>query len=170
MRTLFAALLLGTTTLGQAPAQTPSKGVPAQGPPPKNLTQRADGHFSANPDTPGDSDHGSGAAPPRAATTGARAACASTGAGPPGRGRSATGEGSSPGACGPCGHTSACCRNRLCAGPAKTCTGSQTRRSLLFRFCAQGAHSAEPQGSFEVQCDGKRAGERRGLRLSQSGL
>jgi len=50
MRTLFAALLLGTTTLGQAPAQTPSKGVPAQGPPPKNLTQRADGHFSANPD------------------------------------------------------------------------------------------------------------------------
>src|SRR5213593_2996224 len=50
MRTLFAALLLGTTTLGQAPAQTPSKGVHAQGPPPKNLTQRADGHFSANPD------------------------------------------------------------------------------------------------------------------------
>src|SRR3989475_3872857 len=50
MRTLFAALLLGTTTLGQAPAQTPSKGVPEQGPPPKNLTQRADGHFSANPD------------------------------------------------------------------------------------------------------------------------
>jgi hypothetical protein len=50
MRTLLAALLLGATALAQAPAQTPPKGVPAQGPPPKNLTQRADGHFSANPD------------------------------------------------------------------------------------------------------------------------
>ncbi|HYR85338.1 MAG TPA: LysM peptidoglycan-binding domain-containing protein [Terriglobia bacterium] len=55
MRTLLAALLLGTTALAQAPAQTPPKGVPPQGPPPRNLTQRADGHFSANPD-PSDPD------------------------------------------------------------------------------------------------------------------
>ncbi len=46
MKTLLAALLLGTVTLGQAPV----KQVPAQGPPPKNLTQRPDGHFTANQD------------------------------------------------------------------------------------------------------------------------
>ena len=50
MRTLLAVLLLASAVLGQTPAQTPPKAAPEQGPPPKNLTQRTDGHFSANQD------------------------------------------------------------------------------------------------------------------------
>src|SRR5262245_58343729 len=42
MRTLLALLLLTSVAFGQ--------GLPAQGPPPKNLTRRADGRFSANSD------------------------------------------------------------------------------------------------------------------------
>lgn len=41
-------ILLALLMLLQATPQT--KPAPAQGPPPKNLTQKADGHFSANPD------------------------------------------------------------------------------------------------------------------------
>src|SRR5437868_603688 len=50
MRTLFAALLVGSTVFAQAPAQAPTKTGPQQGPPPKNLTVRPDGHVSANQD------------------------------------------------------------------------------------------------------------------------
>ncbi len=39
-------MLVSSTVL----AQTPAKTAPEQGPPPKNLSQRADGHFSANQD------------------------------------------------------------------------------------------------------------------------
>src|SRR5258705_12142075 len=50
MRILFAALLMGSTMFAQAPAQAPTKTAPQQGPPPKNLTVRPDGHASANQD------------------------------------------------------------------------------------------------------------------------
>jgi len=46
MRTLLTVLLFAYGAL----AQTPAKTVPQQGPPPKHLTQGADGHFTANPD------------------------------------------------------------------------------------------------------------------------
>src|SRR5579884_4222628 len=46
MRTLLALLLAGSTAFAQAPA----KKVPDQGPPPKNLTVRPDGHVTANQD------------------------------------------------------------------------------------------------------------------------
>src|ERR1044071_4523475 len=46
MRIVFAALLTVSTAFGQ----TPNKAIPAQGPPPKNLTVRPDGHVSANQD------------------------------------------------------------------------------------------------------------------------
>jgi len=46
MRIVLAAVLLASTALGQAPPKT----IPAQGPPPKNLTVRPDGHVSANQD------------------------------------------------------------------------------------------------------------------------
>jgi len=49
MRILFAALLVATSAWAQT-SQTPTKAVPQQGPPPKNLTVRPDGHVSANPD------------------------------------------------------------------------------------------------------------------------
>src|SRR5579863_5685278 len=49
MRNIPAALLIGL--MGSvALAQTPSRTAPAQGPPPKNLTVRPDGHVSANQD------------------------------------------------------------------------------------------------------------------------
>lgn len=41
-------ILLAVLLFLQAPAQTQTKQAPQQGPPPKNLTQRADGHFTAN--------------------------------------------------------------------------------------------------------------------------
>src|SRR5438552_12766187 len=50
MRTLIAALLVGSTVFAQAPAQAPTKTGPQQGPPPKNLSVRPDGHVSANQD------------------------------------------------------------------------------------------------------------------------
>src|SRR5690242_16978081 len=46
MRTLFAVLFMASTAF----AQTPAKVSPEQGPPPKNLTVRPDGHISANQD------------------------------------------------------------------------------------------------------------------------
>jgi hypothetical protein len=46
MRKLLAALLMASSAF----AQTPQKTAPAQGPPPKNLTVRPDGHVSANQD------------------------------------------------------------------------------------------------------------------------
>src|SRR5262245_16946115 len=49
MRTLIAAMLVASTTWAQT-AQAPNKTIPQQGPPPKNLTVRPDGHVSANPD------------------------------------------------------------------------------------------------------------------------
>ena len=49
MRTLIAALLMASSAWAQT-AQAPTKGLPQQGPPPKNLTVRPDGHVSANQD------------------------------------------------------------------------------------------------------------------------
>src|SRR5215471_18432603 len=49
MRTLIAAMLVASTTWAQS-AQAPNKAIPQQGPPPKNLTVRPDGHVSANQD------------------------------------------------------------------------------------------------------------------------
>src|SRR5215471_4554952 len=49
MRILIIALLVATTAFGQA-AQAPTKPIPQQGPPPKNLSVRPDGHVSANQD------------------------------------------------------------------------------------------------------------------------
>jgi LysM domain-containing protein len=49
MRTLILALLMVSTLWAQAP-QAPTKTAPQQGPPPKNLTVRPDGHVSANQD------------------------------------------------------------------------------------------------------------------------
>jgi len=49
MRILIIALLVATTAFGQA-AQEPTKPIPQQGPPPKNLSVRPDGHVSANQD------------------------------------------------------------------------------------------------------------------------
>ena len=49
MRTLIVALLVATGVLAQTP-QAPTKTAPQQGPPPKNLTVRADGHVTANQD------------------------------------------------------------------------------------------------------------------------
>ncbi len=46
MRTLVAVALVSSAIF----AQTPAKPAPDQGPPPRNLAQRADGHFSANQD------------------------------------------------------------------------------------------------------------------------
>ena len=46
MRIVLAVLFLASTAF----AQNPPKAVPAQGPPPKNLTVRPDGHVSANQD------------------------------------------------------------------------------------------------------------------------
>src|SRR5438876_4588432 len=46
MRTLYVALLVASTAFAQTPTKTP----PQQGPPPKNLTVRADGHVTANED------------------------------------------------------------------------------------------------------------------------
>src|SRR6516162_4076793 len=46
MRTILALLIVGSALS----AQTPAKQVPEQGPPPKNLTVRPDGHVSANQD------------------------------------------------------------------------------------------------------------------------
>jgi hypothetical protein len=46
MRTFIAALLVVSTALAQTPTKTP----PQQGPPPKNLTVRSDGHVTANED------------------------------------------------------------------------------------------------------------------------
>jgi hypothetical protein len=46
MRNLLIVLLVSTAIS----AQTPTKPAPDQGPPPRNLTQRPDGHFSANED------------------------------------------------------------------------------------------------------------------------
>src|ERR1051326_7257802 len=46
MKILLAAILMTATAL----AQNPSKIAPPQGPPPKNLTVRPDGHVSANQD------------------------------------------------------------------------------------------------------------------------
>src|SRR5205085_5344257 len=43
----LAAMFMASTVLAQ---QAPNKTVPSQGPPPKNLTVRPDGHVSANPD------------------------------------------------------------------------------------------------------------------------
>src|SRR3974377_1679054 len=51
MRTILALLIVGSVLA----AQTPTKQVPEQGPPPKNLTVRPDGHVSANQD-PADAD------------------------------------------------------------------------------------------------------------------
>ncbi|HYR44685.1 MAG TPA: LysM peptidoglycan-binding domain-containing protein [Terriglobia bacterium] len=47
MRIVLAAMLMASTVLAQ---QAPTKTVPQQGPPPKNLTVRPDGHVSANQD------------------------------------------------------------------------------------------------------------------------
>src|SRR5437763_9945289 len=44
MRILLAVLLSAASAFGQSPA------IPAQGPPPKNLTRQPDGHVSANAD------------------------------------------------------------------------------------------------------------------------
>src|SRR5215813_1867980 len=50
MRTLIA-VLLATSAVWAQTGQAPTKGVvPQQGPPPKNLTVRPDGHVSANQD------------------------------------------------------------------------------------------------------------------------
>src|SRR5215813_10814671 len=49
MKTLLVALLLASSAWGQT-EQVPTKTPPKQGPPPKNLTVRADGHVSANQD------------------------------------------------------------------------------------------------------------------------
>jgi hypothetical protein len=49
MRTVIAALLVTSTVWAQAP-QAPTRTAPQQGPPPKNLTVRPDGHVSANQD------------------------------------------------------------------------------------------------------------------------
>jgi hypothetical protein len=46
MKNLFAVLFLACAAFAQAPQKT----IPAQGPPPKNLTVRPDGHVSANQD------------------------------------------------------------------------------------------------------------------------
>src|SRR5580692_8948039 len=46
MKTLFAALFVASTVF----AQTPTKPLPQQGPPPRNLTVRPDGHVTANED------------------------------------------------------------------------------------------------------------------------
>src|SRR5439155_13500877 len=43
---LTATLVITSVAFGQAPTKTP----PAQGPPPKNMTVRPDGHVSANKD------------------------------------------------------------------------------------------------------------------------
>src|SRR5438046_4285604 len=43
---LTATLVIASVAFGQSPTKTP----PAQGPPPKNLTVRPDGHVSANQD------------------------------------------------------------------------------------------------------------------------
>ena len=51
MRTILALLIVGSALS----AQTPTKQVPEQGPPPKTLTVRPDGHVSANRD-PADAD------------------------------------------------------------------------------------------------------------------
>src|SRR5262249_349880 len=47
MRILTIALLVTTTAFGQT-AQAPTKAIPEQGAPPKNLSVRPDGHVSAN--------------------------------------------------------------------------------------------------------------------------
>ena len=49
MRTLIAALLMAASAWAQT-APLPAKTIPQQGPPPKNLTVRPDGHVSANQD------------------------------------------------------------------------------------------------------------------------
>src|SRR4030095_11226505 len=49
MRTLIAALLLTASAWAQT-TQTPTRTAPKQGPPPKNLSVRPDGHVSANQD------------------------------------------------------------------------------------------------------------------------
>jgi hypothetical protein len=49
MRTLIAALLLTASAWAQT-TQTPNRTAPTQGPPPKNLSVRPDGHISANQD------------------------------------------------------------------------------------------------------------------------
>lgn len=49
MRTLIA-LLLATSVMWAQNSQAPTKTAPQQGPPPKNLTVRPDGHVSANQD------------------------------------------------------------------------------------------------------------------------
>jgi hypothetical protein len=46
MKTIFAVLFMASSAFAQAPQKT----IPAQGPPPKNLTVRPDGHVSANQD------------------------------------------------------------------------------------------------------------------------
>src|SRR5215831_18094111 len=51
MRMFLAVMLLASTVFGQVPTKT----VPPQGRPPKNLTVRPDGHVSANQD-PADPD------------------------------------------------------------------------------------------------------------------
>src|SRR5437016_4082783 len=47
MRIVLATMLMASTVLAE---QAPTKTVPQQGPPPKNLTVRPDGHVSANQD------------------------------------------------------------------------------------------------------------------------
>src|SRR2546425_6438362 len=47
MRIVLAAMLMASTVLAQ---QAPTKTIPQQGPPPKNLSVRPDGHVSANQD------------------------------------------------------------------------------------------------------------------------
>src|SRR5437016_12275902 len=47
MRIVLAAMFMASTVLAQ---QAPNKTVPQQGPPPKNLTVRPDGHVSGNQD------------------------------------------------------------------------------------------------------------------------
>ena len=49
MRTLIAALMMTSTVWAQT-AQVPTKTAPQQGPPPKNLVERASGHWTANQD------------------------------------------------------------------------------------------------------------------------
>ncbi|PYS41433.1 MAG: hypothetical protein DMG14_07340 [Acidobacteria bacterium] len=49
MKTLLAALLMASSVWAQT-AQVPNKTLPKQGPPPKHLTVRSDGHVSANQD------------------------------------------------------------------------------------------------------------------------